>query len=114
MLEDLQQQAGDATVAPWVQNLVVILAWLPPLMILFGIGIAVLGLGFRTARYGQLPQLSGLGSALTSDLSLVAIAAAIVGFYWLLSHATFGGKTVEQATKNADTAGDVIDEHTDD
>jgi len=113
MLEDLQQQADNATVSGRVRNLVVLLAWLPPLMILFAIGVAALGLGYRTARYGELPDLSGVGAALTSDLSLLAIAAAVAGFYWLLSHATFGGDTVKQATETADQAADVLDEHTD-
>jgi hypothetical protein len=111
--DSLREKAAQSQVSPRIKNAIVLLAWLPPLVVLWGVAIAIFGTGIRYARYGTLPDLSGVGSVLDSQLAVVGALGVILAFYWLLSVATFGGDTVETATETADSAAKTIDEHTD-
>jgi len=114
MLDDIEQRASDSQVHPIVLNAVVAVAMLPPLLILLGIGIAIFGLGVRMAGSGDLPDLAGASGIFASELTWLVIGGAIIGFYWLVFHALFGGETINEATENADDAASTLDEHTDD
>jgi ABC-type proline/glycine betaine transport system permease subunit len=109
-LDRLTSEADDASVSNWVQDFVVVALWIPPILILFGIAIAILGVGVRTALYGDLPDLSGVGTALDSQTALLALGAAILGLYWLLARTTFGGETVDQSVESGVEAADQIED----
>jgi len=113
-LDDLLSEAEDASVSNWVQDAVVVALWIPPILVLFGISIAILGVGVRTALHGSVPDLSGLGGAVDSQLVLLALGGAIGGLYWLLARATFGGETVDESVESAGEAADQVDDFTDD
>lgn len=97
----------DDTVSPWVQDLVVIALWLPPIILLIGTSVAVAGLGVQLALAGEVPDLSWLTGV--ADPTVVALAGAgAVGYlYFVLLTQTFGADTVESAT---DQATDAIDD----
>jgi len=114
MLDDIEQRASNSQVHPVVLNAVVAIAMLPPLLILLGIGIAIFGLGVRMAQSGDLPELAGASGIFASEVTWIVIAAAIIGFYWLIIHALLGGKVVTEATESADDAASTLDKHFDD
>lgn len=114
LLDDALDQADDANVSNWVQDIVVIALWIPPILVLFAIAISMLGIGVRTALYGDLPDFSGAGGVLDSELALLGLGGVIIGLYWLLARATFGGKTVDDAVDSGVEAADKIDDVRDD
>lgn len=96
---------------PVVVNLVVFLLWLPPIMVLLGIGIAILGVGVNLAMSGQVPDLSAVAGAVDSELAVVAVVVAIGAIYWVLVNFTFGEDTVDATQDQIEQAADEVDEH---
>lgn len=92
----------DSQAHPWVKNLIILLMAGPPIMLLWSVGVAAVGIAYRTARYGSLPDLSGVAGVLSSDIALLAVAGSIGYLYLIWANVVFGTSTVEAAKEQAE------------
>lgn len=106
----LPDRRTESQAHPAVRNLILLLLAVPPLLVLWGIGIAAVGVGYRMARYGALPELTGLSSVLSSEVTLLAVAAAIGYIYLIWANAVFGTRMVDAAKDQAEDIKDEVDE----
>lgn len=112
--DPLPDRGTDSQAHPAVKNLILLALAVPPLLVLWAVGVAAVGVGYRTARYGTLPDLSGLSTALSSDLVLLGVAAALVYIYLVWANAVFGTSTVEAAQEQAQEIKDTAEDETGD
>lgn len=110
LLDTLAEEHHESNVLVWVKNLIVILLWIPPLMLLWAVGIAALGVGYRLALHGDLPQVEGILQTLDSDIMLLAFAGAIGYLYLVLANVTFGERVMTTATEQAEGLQEASDE----
>jgi hypothetical protein len=113
MIDQLTQKAHDSDVSVGVKNVVVLLLWVPPILILWGVGFALFGVGVRVALYGSLPNLAAIGMPVDPTLAGLAVVGGIGYLYLMLANETFGEETVEAATEQAQDIKDNVDESTD-
>lgn len=106
----------ERDVHPWVTNAIVLALGVPPILVLWAIGVAAVGIGYRTARYGTLPDLSGALSFANSELAVLAVGAAVGYMYLVWFNTVFGTGNVDAAIDQAedikDTAENIDDDTT--
>ena len=100
--DSLPDRGTGSQAHPWVKNIIILLLAGPPLLLLWSVGVAAVGIGYRTARYGTLPDLSGVAGVLSSDLAILAVAAALGYLYLIWANVVFGTSTVEAAKDQAE------------
>ena len=93
MFEDVE----DVQVHPVVQNAVIVALWLPVIALLWAVGLGSLGIGYQIATGQATADVSLAAGILESDIVILAVGAALVILYIMVSKATFGGDTVTSA-----------------
>jgi len=89
-------------VHPAVRNAIIIAVGIPPLMVLWAVGIAALGTAYNYSTSGAVPSLGGVPPIVNSDVAWLAIAAAIGYLYLVWANVVFGTGAVESGIDQAE------------
>jgi multisubunit Na+/H+ antiporter MnhF subunit len=94
---------GEAVdVHPVVRNIIIVAVGVPPILVLWAVGIAAIGVAYRVVETGTLPDgVGALPAIAQSDIAALAVAGAVAYLYLIWANVVFGESAVESGIEQA-------------